>query len=74
MDFQANGHIVDDVSTVFNIWCQSDSNYKLMHQIMVKPLPAGCRLTAIFDVRNDNYLLDMYSFLKIVLSLRQCIG
>ncbi|KAL1668315.1 caspase domain-containing protein [Schizophyllum commune] len=24
---------------------------KLMHDIMVKPLPAGCRLTAIFDVR-----------------------
>ncbi|PBL03479.1 hypothetical protein ARMGADRAFT_18455 [Armillaria gallica] len=33
VDHQRNGHIVDD----------------LMHQIMVKPLPAGCRLTAIFD-------------------------
>ncbi|KAJ7494771.1 peptidase C14, caspase domain-containing protein [Mycena galericulata] len=34
VDFQENGHIVDD----------------LMHEIMVRSLPAGCRLTAIFDV------------------------
>ena len=34
VDYETNGHIVDD----------------LMHDIMVKPLPPGCRLTAIFDV------------------------
>lgn len=34
VDFETNGHIVDD----------------LMHDIMVKPLPPGCRMTAIFDV------------------------
>jgi metacaspase-1 len=34
VDFEQNGHIVDD----------------LLHDILVKSLPAGCRLTAIFDV------------------------
>lgn len=34
VDFQQAGHIVDDI----------------LHDIMVKPLPPGCRLTAIFDV------------------------
>jgi len=33
VDFKRAGHIVDDY----------------MHDIMVKPLPHGCRLTAIFD-------------------------
>jgi hypothetical protein len=33
-DFETNGHIVDD----------------LMHELMVRPLPPGCRMTAIFDV------------------------
>lgn len=33
VDFEANGHIVDD----------------LMHEIMVRSLPPGCRMTAIFD-------------------------
>jgi metacaspase-1 len=49
MDFEANGHIVDDVSLVVVHCAQSNSIFKLMHEIMVKPLPAGCRLTAIFD-------------------------
>ncbi|KAJ3503123.1 hypothetical protein NLJ89_g8572 [Agrocybe chaxingu] len=43
MDFEANGHIVDD----------------LMHDIMVKPLPAGCRLTAIFDSCHSGSALDL---------------
>ena len=34
VDFETNGHIVDDE----------------MHAIMVRPLPPGCRMTAIFDV------------------------
>ena len=33
VDYETNGHIVDD----------------LMHEIMVRPLPPGCRMTAIFD-------------------------
>ncbi|THH28606.1 hypothetical protein EUX98_g5580 [Antrodiella citrinella] len=36
LDYQKSGSIVDD----------------LMHSIMVKPLPIGCRLTALFDVRS----------------------
>jgi len=43
VDYQKNGHIVDD----------------LMHQIMVKPLPAGCRLTAIFDSCHSGSVLDL---------------
>jgi len=43
MDFEANGHIVDD----------------LMHEIMVKHLPTGCRLTAIFDSCHSGTALDL---------------
>lgn len=43
VDFKQNGHIVDDV----------------MHDIMVKPLPAGCRLTAIFDSCHSGSALDL---------------
>jgi len=43
MDFEANGHIVDD----------------LMHDIMVKPLPSGCRLTAIFDSCHSGTAMDL---------------
>ncbi|PPQ68304.1 hypothetical protein CVT25_001392 [Psilocybe cyanescens] len=37
VDYESKGHIVDD----------------LMHEVMVKPLPAGCRLTAIFDYSTE---------------------
>ncbi|PFH53021.1 hypothetical protein AMATHDRAFT_55944 [Amanita thiersii Skay4041] len=43
LDFLTNGHIVDD----------------MMHDIMVKPLPAGCRLTAIFDSCHSGSALDL---------------
>ncbi|KXN84709.1 Metacaspase-1 [Leucoagaricus sp. SymC.cos] len=43
LDFQQKGHIVDD----------------LMHEIMVKPLPTGCRLTAIFDSCHSGSALDL---------------
>jgi len=43
VDFKSAGHIVDD----------------LMHEIMVKPLPAGCRLTAIFDCCHSGSALDL---------------
>ncbi|KNZ81863.1 Metacaspase-1 [Termitomyces sp. J132] len=43
VDFQRNGHIVDDV----------------LHEIMVKPLPAGCRLTSIFDSCHSGSVLDL---------------
>ncbi|KAI0091227.1 caspase domain-containing protein [Irpex rosettiformis] len=43
VDFKQQGHIVDDQ----------------MHDIMVKPLPAGCRLTAIFDSCHSGSALDL---------------
>ncbi|KAJ7258390.1 caspase domain-containing protein [Mycena haematopus] len=43
LDYQRNGHIVDDE----------------MHDIMVHPLPTGCRLTAIFDSCHSGTVLDL---------------
>jgi len=43
VDYQKNGHIVDDD----------------MHSIMVKPLPPGCRLTAVFDSCHSGTALDL---------------
>ncbi|KAK0213418.1 caspase domain-containing protein [Desarmillaria ectypa] len=43
IDFKQNGHIVDDE----------------MHAIMVKPLPRGCRLTALFDCCHSGTALDL---------------
>ncbi|KAF8206388.1 caspase domain-containing protein [Mycena galopus ATCC 62051] len=43
VDFQQNGHLVDDD----------------MHAIMVRPLPPGCRLTAIFDSCHSGSALDL---------------
>lgn len=43
LDYQSNGYIVDD----------------MMHDIMVKPLPDGCRLTAIFDSCHSGSVLDL---------------
>lgn len=43
VDFQEAGHIVDDD----------------MHEIMVAPLPAGCRLTAIYDSCHSGTALDL---------------
>ena len=53
LDFQQAGHIVDDVwaSSSYNI--PTNMSIQMMHDIMVKPLPPGCRLTAIFDVSPD---------------------
>lgn len=43
VDFQQSGSIIDDI----------------MHDIMVRPLPAGCRLTAIFDSCHSGTALDL---------------
>jgi hypothetical protein len=43
LDFQKNGQIIDDT----------------MHEIMVKPLPPGVRLTAIFDSCHSGTALDL---------------
>ncbi|ORY34251.1 caspase domain-domain-containing protein [Naematelia encephala] len=43
LDFKQAGHIVDDE----------------LHDIMVKPLPPGCRLTAIFDSCHSGSCLDL---------------
>jgi len=43
VDYQQTSHIVDDE----------------MHALMVRPLPAGCRLTAIFDSCHSGSALDL---------------
>ncbi|KAJ7106413.1 caspase domain-containing protein [Mycena crocata] len=43
LDYKRSGHIVDDE----------------MHELMVKPLPAGCRLTAVFDSCHSGTALDL---------------
>ncbi|KAH8100814.1 caspase domain-containing protein [Cristinia sonorae] len=43
VDFKTAGHIVDDT----------------IHEIVVKPLPAGCRLTTIFDSCHSGSALDL---------------
>lgn len=43
LDFNQAGHIVDDI----------------MHDIMVKPLPPGCRLTALYDSCHSGTALDL---------------
>ncbi|TFY58401.1 hypothetical protein EVJ58_g6443 [Rhodofomes roseus] len=43
VDFQANGQIVDDE----------------LHDLLVKPLPQGCRLTAIFDSCHSGSVMDL---------------
>jgi len=43
LDYQKAGSIVDD----------------LMHALMVKPLPTGCRLTALFDSCHSGSILDL---------------
>ncbi|KAG8905382.1 Ca(2+)-dependent cysteine protease [Tulasnella sp. 417] len=43
IDFKETAHIIDDE----------------MHEIMVRPLPAGCRLTAIFDSCHSGSALDL---------------
>ncbi|KAJ3501811.1 hypothetical protein NLJ89_g9170 [Agrocybe chaxingu] len=43
VDFRKKGHIVDDE----------------MHDIMVKPLPPGCRLTGLFDACHSGTVLDL---------------
>ncbi|KAJ7073307.1 caspase domain-containing protein [Mycena belliarum] len=43
LDYKRHGHIIDDE----------------MHAIMVKPLPSGCRLTAVFDSCHSGTALDL---------------
>ncbi|KAL6302949.1 peptidase C14, caspase domain-containing protein [Sparassis latifolia] len=42
-DYRTTGHLTDD----------------LLHTVLVKPLPAGCRLTAIFDSCHSGSVLDL---------------
>ena len=51
------GLIVDDVSRLEQqrVLCRPIPFFpQIMHEIMVKSLPPGCHLTAIFDVRTTN--------------------
>ncbi|KAI5950633.1 casA [Candida margitis] len=43
LDFQTNGFIIDD----------------LLHDMMIKTLPPGCRLTALFDSCHSGSVLDL---------------
>ena len=43
LDFETNGFIIDD----------------LLHTMMVKTLPQGCRLTALFDSCHSGSVLDL---------------
>ncbi|CAE6413910.1 unnamed protein product [Rhizoctonia solani] len=43
VDFEQNGHIDDDV----------------IHDLIVRPLPPGCRLTALFDCSHSGTALDL---------------
>ncbi|KAF9482964.1 hypothetical protein BDN70DRAFT_874375 [Pholiota conissans] len=43
MDYQSAGHILDDT----------------LNEVMVKPLPGGCRLTALFDACHSGTVLDL---------------
>ncbi|TFK23717.1 hypothetical protein FA15DRAFT_705189 [Coprinopsis marcescibilis] len=43
LDFKKNGHITDDE----------------MHELMVKPLPHHCKLTALFDACHSGTVLDL---------------
>ncbi|CAE7100723.1 unnamed protein product [Rhizoctonia solani] len=45
VDFESCGHIVDDVWTI--------------HDLMVRPLPPGCRLTALFDCSHSGTAMDL---------------
>ena len=57
VDFETNGHIVDDD----------------MHAIMVRPLPPGCRMTAIFDVGHSVCMYDEVGLISgAVLSFWNC--
>lgn len=54
------GLIVDDVSLALNdsvFGADTFLSPQIMHKILVKPLPPGCHLTAIFDVRTINNLI-----------------
>ena len=55
VDFKTAGQIVDDV------WFPVEmlSNFQEMHDIIVKPLPKGARLTAIFDCFQSGSVLDL---------------
>jgi hypothetical protein len=67
VDFKKAGMIVDDVHTPSSIK-RDETNDQEMHDIMVKPLPAGCRLTAIFDCCHSGSLLDLpYEYVSIPL-------
>lgn len=51
--------IVDDVRVQVLYWLRSDF-HKLLHDVLVKPLPENCRLTAVFDCCASGEFVDTY--------------
>jgi hypothetical protein len=54
VDFRRAGQIVSDVPPLCTM-----AKRKEMHLIMVGPLPAGCRLTAVYDCCHSGSALDL---------------
>lgn len=53
MDYTTAGLLVDDVSDSAPVLSpDANTRIKELHSLLVKPLPMGCRLTVIFDVRH----------------------
>ena len=72
------GLIVDDVSRFEQqfVCCRPISSpplpLQIMHEIMVKSLPPGCHLTAIFDVRTIDNVVEHMNILTMCLHLQSC--
>ncbi len=75
LDFAEKGHITDDVcfNRKINQCSWTLKPLQEMYDIMVKPLPPGCRLTAIFDVRLLLFRIQNTNFHSfLVLPFRIC--
>ena len=44
-----------------------------MHQIMVQPLPSGCRLTAIFDASSSLFYRFIINILELILGKKNSL-
>lgn len=56
LDYEQAGLIIDDDS---ELNCNEKAQLTTVHDLLVRPLPAGCRLTAIFDSCHSGTVLDL---------------